>query len=619
MKKIFCLIFLFFLPFIGVRALENDEKPFYSRFDKDYGIEDYNIDINVGENNTFEVTEKISVFFAIAQKGILKTIPLKTMIDKNNTTSNNRFAKVKNLKVNNKYTVYSDESNELIDIGDNNKSVIGHQKYIISYLYELGKDKDKKQDEFYFIISGIDWDTKIENLSFKITMPKEFNENDLGFLDKAQKKIRDNTISYKINGNVITGSLNRTLNENEEIIAKIKLPNEYFKTTITISLPIILGGIISFSCFLLSFILWNKYGKKFYKPEKMNYFPPEKINSLDIGYMDKGYVDESDVMSLLLYLANKGYLIIEKISEKNLLSEAEYKIIEAKEYDGDNIFEQMFMSGLFRISFTDSESGLRYVTSDILHNRFYYLVRKIESAINSKQYKKENQNKVYEKSSLRGRFVIFILLMIELISLLIVPIIDCYGMYIIPACILFFVLCISVLISVCSLFISILPRLKEAIFLSVILIFYLLLSDLSPSFDISFFIKNIVASNFLYIFYLIVSFMVLLGTLFFYIIMPKETQDSSMMFEDINTLKYFIKNANKEKLAEITQNNPTYFYDILPYAYALGLSIRWIEKFKDTTLNVPKWYFDNYFDIKVLKSFIFETIPYIVKNDKENI
>ena len=87
--------------------------------------------------------------------------------------------------------------------------------------------------------------------------------------------------------------------------------------------------------------------------------------------------------------------------------------------------------------------------------------------------------------------------------------------------------------------------------------------------------------------------------------------------EDINTLKYFIKNANKEKLAEITQNNPTYFYDILPYAYALGLSIRWIEKFKDTTLNVPKWYFDNYFDIKVLKSFIFETIPYIVKNDKE--
>lgn len=92
-----------------------------------------------------------------------------------------------------------------------------------------------------------------------------------------------------------------------------------------------------------------------------------------------------------------------------------------------------------------------------------------------------------------------------------------------------------------------------------------------------------------------------------------------MMFEDINTLKYFIKNANKEKLAEITQNNPTYFYDILPYAYALGLSIRWIEKFKDTTLNVPKWYFDNYFDIKVLKSFIFETIPYIVKNDKENI
>ena len=92
-----------------------------------------------------------------------------------------------------------------------------------------------------------------------------------------------------------------------------------------------------------------------------------------------------------------------------------------------------------------------------------------------------------------------------------------------------------------------------------------------------------------------------------------------MMFEDINAFKYFIKNSTKEKLAEIIKNNPTYFYDILLYAYTLCLSIRWIEKFKDTTLNVSEWYFDNYFDIKVLKSFICETIPYIVKNDRENI
>ena len=88
-------------------------------------------------------------------------------------------------------------------------------------------------------------------------MRKEFKENDLEILDKEQKKIKDNTISYKINGNIVTRTLNRTLNDNEEIIAKIKLSNEYFKTTISISLPIILDGIISFSC--LSIILYNKY------------------------------------------------------------------------------------------------------------------------------------------------------------------------------------------------------------------------------------------------------------------------------------------------------------------------------------------------------------------------
>ena len=49
-----------------------------------------------------------------------------------------------------------------------------------------------------------------------------------------------------------------------------------------------------------------------------------------------------------------------------------------------------------------------------------------------------------------------------------------------------------------------------------------------------------------------------------------------------NLQKYidkFIETAEKQKLESMVMDNPTYFYDILPFTYALGVSDKWIEKF----------------------------------------
>lgn len=36
--------------------------------------------------------------------------------------------------------------------------------------------------------------------------------------------------------------------------------------------------------------------------------------------------------------------------------------------------------------------------------------------------------------------------------------------------------------------------------------------------------------------------------------------------------------------------NPSYFYDILPYTYVLGVSDKWIEKFETIIYQPPSWY-----------------------------
>lgn len=41
----------------------------------------------------------------------------------------------------------------------------------------------------------------------------------------------------------------------------------------------------------------------------------------------------------------------------------------------------------------------------------------------------------------------------------------------------------------------------------------------------------------------------------------------------------------------LVEDDPTYFYSILPYAYALGLSDIWAEHFRGLTLEPPTWYY----------------------------
>ena len=38
------------------------------------------------------------------------------------------------------------------------------------------------------------------------------------------------------------------------------------------------------------------------------------------------------------------------------------------------------------------------------------------------------------------------------------------------------------------------------------------------------------------------------------------------------------------------EQDPEYFYNILPYTYALGVSDKWIKKFESIAMQPPRWY-----------------------------
>lgn len=228
----------------------------------DYYISDYDIKIIVNENNTFEITEKITANFNVAKHGIYRKIPKRNKITRlDGTTSNNR-AKITDVVINDNYKSYSENGYKVFQIGNANKTITGSHVYNISYKYNIGKDPLKNNDELYFNLIGTEWDTHINKVTFSITMPKEFDKNKLGFSSGSIGTTDSVNVSYDTDGNLITGKMLKSLNAGEALTVRLTLPEGYFVGAgFAISF---IDGIMFFLPFLflgISIFLWYKFGR----------------------------------------------------------------------------------------------------------------------------------------------------------------------------------------------------------------------------------------------------------------------------------------------------------------------------------------------------------------------
>lgn len=98
---------------------------------------------------------------------------------------------------------------------------------------------------------------------------------------------------------------------------------------------------------------------------------------------------------------------------------------------------------------------------------------------------------------------------------------------------------------------------------------YVYIKDLDPTF------------NWLYI----LSFISVFVTGFFSIIMDRKTEYGEMIIAKIKGFRNYLNVAEKDQLEMLESKNANYFYDILPYAYILGVSNTWIEKFSKKNIS----------------------------------
>ena len=485
------------------QAADHPEEPYY--------FTAYHVDIDVSEDNVLSITEEIDVCFNEEGRGIYRRIPTQNDVVRADGSTAVTRAKVRNISCSEDYEKSTENNYTVLRIGDADVTVTGYKHYTISYDYVLGQDVADGYDELYFNIIGDEWGLYIDNVSFTITMPKEFDSSLLGFSTGGYGFTGSDIVEYYTDGLEIEGFLWEELEPYQALTVRLELEEGYFYFNQVLHM-IKLSTMVIIPLVCLAFVLfvWMKYGRDKQVIETVEFYPPEGMSSADVAYWYKGKLPKKDIVALLIELANEGYIAIHDGDGAGQGSE--YTIERIKPYPHDlDEDKKSFFEGLF-------ESGKASVTGSDLKNKFYRTLNQISSNYGHSGKK----GRIHTQKSTRLQLLCWLLVI---------------------AC---FVLDVVIL-------------------------------------------ANILAGNERYLPFAI-GVVILVGAFWLARYVPGRTEESHRNLEKITGFKKFLETAEKDRLEMLVNDNPKYFYNILPYAYVLDVSDKWVNKFEGIAIEPPEWY-----------------------------
>ena len=563
----------------------------------DFVIDSYDVKIHVNEDNTLDITETLNCWFRQSRHGIVRTLPVWSYVERQDGSASDKRMKVSDVSCSDPFDMSKDGVEYAIQIGEADKTFSGRKEYTISYKCNLGEDPLDGKDEFYYNLIGSEWEVPIGNITFAIEMPKAVEAANMGFFAGWKKMADDKGIDWHLDsaGLRVTGSYDSVLEAGQALTVRMELPEGYFvgagfgeelRDWIMYGIPVFF--------LLVAFLLWLRFGKDDKAPNTVEYYPPDDLNSLETAFLYKGTCDAKDVTSLLIYLANKGYISIENTDDlPSFYSRKTFRIAKIRDYDGTNEEEKRFMQGLFENRLP--VDGKVTVTSGMLYNRFYVTT----NAILKKMRDQSHVDKVFEKNSGWKNAMIIVMLIISEVLICLPPILEfVHPLMLAPA----------VIPGIAFSAVFALAFLKKGKGYSkdkgkainwkdkaTMFLTGLALTLLMAWYPGEMFIPVLIEKSF-YVWGYICGILCIFGMILCIIYMPRRTPYGVKMLGRINSFRDFLMGADKAKLEELLAQDPQYFYTILPYAGVLGVSEAWNSDFVELEAEAPEWYAGEYTD-----------------------
>lgn len=321
-------------------------------------------------------------------------------------------------------------------------------------------------------------------------------------------------------------------------------------------LTILLAGL-----FLWYFI---KNKRKSGPVEVVEFSAPDDLSSAEVGCIIDGVINDKDVSSLLVYWASKGYIKIEEVKGKK----EDVKITKinelpdyAKTYE-KNIFRRLFVvQNVIMLSdvanaigeesvkaskIIDDECQIKYFNSKKQKSRQYWFISFVVLYVIYGLF----DAGIYRKVYLPDVMLISGVVMLVLGGLYYMTIQQRYSRNK-NLLLTLRVLIISIFIAGSGVSIYFSCGLLKAIWIPIIILILALVSLISMNF------------------------------------IEVHTPKGKEILGRLIGLRNFINIAEKDRINQLVEEDPEYFFHILPYAYVLGVSDKWIKEFEVMKTDLP--------------------------------
>lgn len=539
----------------------------------------YHTEIQIQEDNSYLISEEIKVSFDSPRHGIYRYVPQKGIItemkEDGSVVDIPYYAYFDSDKVKSSVPVEisEDNGNEVFCLGDSEVTVDGEQEYRLQY--QVSPITSKGYENVYYNVFPTGWQNEIPvGSNFVITFPKSIPEEALQIYYGRYGERMDghDIVNLTWNGNTVSGELTEALPVGTGMTFYVPMEAGYFHSVNT-SWPENLSLIcIAVIAFLILTALFFLFGKERAIIPSIQFQPPKGLDSAAVGYIVDGNVSDADVISLILYWADKGYLKIRE-TKKSTLAFTKLKQLpeDAPEY------EHTLFEGIFG----------RYApigTAVVLSNLKYKTAKSFSEA--KEQIAKSYSHKVYTRGSKIARIASIVLSSIPLFiftGYLVLYTMANALVFLLPVLyftgVLLFSRTVDYWYSRAKSSRFILGSVSVAMSMTSVIAFILVYGIGMIRGTILNFFPGLVAVS-------VVSFAGFVTTGF----MKKRTEECIEWMGYLAGLRDFIETAELERMQVIAQESPQLFYHILPFAYVFGLTDVLLDKMKDLTLPAPEWY-----------------------------
>jgi uncharacterized membrane protein YgcG len=574
--RITCLVFAFFAALI-----------FSSSAMEAFDIENYHIDMEVMENNVYHITEIIELDFREERRGIIRELPL--FFDQ-------QRVRIHSISVlSHPYKIMKEKRKINIRIGDPDIFLHGKQRYEIRYVYDVGADNLQDMDEFNHNLIGVEWATTIASASFDIRLPKPFNAENVNVTSGPYGSTDNTGVTWTVEGTTIRGSITRPLGMHEGLTVALPLPEGYWVGAKRHGPPmkeILLGYPLYALMFFLSLLLWFMKGRDNPIIPVVEFWPPDKMNPAEIGYIVDGSADTEDITALVIHWAQQGCLTIEELPGAKGKKDGGLVLTKIKDLDSEaksyekKMFREMFKLGKDgRVTTEDLNLKFYGTIAETQHDVMYSFASDPEKAL----YDTESQTVKLGGLHFSSGFVVGIFAFIPLflitteLAKAFEPESTDWGVAIMRFMLAFFavVFVMGPMVALAK-FLSIKGGVKKKVVL-IATLYFLIVSAVGIGFATVYF-TDIPIIQYL------AALGATVGSSFFIALMSKRTAYGDKILGRVLGFREFIEKAEKDKLERMFESDPQYFFHILPYAIVLGLSTRWSSHFEGMALAPPAWY-----------------------------